>query len=111
MTRRSVERAREEELVALSIEIAKIDAEIRELEQAVAPLRRRRANILASRESAEVRSRACESRNLQITEEAKSLGSQLSHQWRHEAARRYNLSTRQINRILRAADISIDTWR
>src|SRR3954468_24520498 len=111
MTRSPAEAARDEELVGLSAQIAEIEAQIQALVETVAPLRRRRTNILASMHSAEVRSRACHLRNLKIVDEAKALGSKLSHQWRDEIAVRHKLSTRQINRILRAADISIDAWR
>lgn len=106
------------DIQALSAKAAELSARIDELQLAIGPLqrdllaiRRKIEGSLAGRASVAQRSRAVAERNRLICDEALRLNSRteyVSFSWLQALAAKHGISSRQVGRILKAADIKIE---
>lgn len=103
---------------SLSARAAKLTSRIEELQQLIGPLqaellavRRKIDGAHAGRASAARRSHAAAERNHLICDDARKLGSGRAYVpvfWLQELAEKHGISSRQVARILQAADIKVE---
>jgi cell division septum initiation protein DivIVA len=96
---------------ALADEIRELEARIAPLAERLMQLRRRQAAVSAAQASIERRQREAAQRRERVIQHARRLeGRIVSGAWQQRIAETVGISTRQVRRILKDADINIGRW-